>query len=58
MKEMAQGESVDEQRERRWPNRTNSGTVEVEFKPWEEDSDYSEEEELGPNTRNTFTSHN
>jgi len=58
MKEMAKGEAVDEQRERRWPNRTGAGSVEVEFKPWEEDSDYSEDEDLGPNTRNTFKSHN
>lgn len=58
MKEMAQGEAVDEQREKRWPNRTVAGTVEVEFKAWEEDSDYSEDENLGPNTRNTFTSQN
>lgn len=58
MKEMAKGESVDEQREKRWPDRTAAGTVEVEFKPWEEDSDYSEDENLGPNTRNTSTAQN
>lgn len=58
MKQMAQGEAIDEQRERRWPNRTAAGTVEVEFKPWEEDSDYSEEENTGPNVRNTFAARN
>jgi hypothetical protein len=55
MKQMAQGENVDEQRERRWPNRTTPGSLEVETKPWEEDSDYDSEDETGPNVRNMTT---
>ncbi|KAF5363340.1 hypothetical protein D9756_000462 [Leucocoprinus leucothites] len=53
MIQMARGEAVDEQRERRWPGRTAPGTVEVEFKPWEENSDYDEDDEIGPNVHNT-----
>ncbi|KXN89673.1 hypothetical protein AN958_05540 [Leucoagaricus sp. SymC.cos] len=53
MIQMAQGEAVDEQRERRWPGHTPAGTVEVEFKPWEENSDYDQDDETGPNIRNT-----
>jgi len=40
---MAAGDPVDIQRENRWPNRTTHG-VKVAFKPYEEDSDYSDEE--------------
>ncbi|KAF9446955.1 hypothetical protein P691DRAFT_803252 [Macrolepiota fuliginosa MF-IS2] len=58
MIQMAQGEAVDEQREKRWPNHTPAGTIEVEFKPWEEDSDYSESENTGPNSRNTYAQRN
>jgi hypothetical protein len=39
---MASGEPIDTQREKRWPNHTSG--VKVEFKPWEEDSDYSDPE--------------
>ncbi|KAL9712881.1 hypothetical protein Ac2012v2_004121 [Leucoagaricus gongylophorus] len=53
MIQMAQGEALDEQRERRWPNRTAPGSVEVEFKPWEENSDYDEDDYIGPNVHNT-----
>ncbi|EKM80129.1 hypothetical protein AGABI1DRAFT_73024 [Agaricus bisporus var. burnettii JB137-S8] len=53
MIQMAQGENIDEQREKRWPNRTAPGGLEVEMKPWEEDSEYDEEDEMGPNVRNT-----
>ena len=48
---MASGDPVDIQREHRWPNRTGlTGTrgVKVQFQPWEEDSDYSDEEGLTP----------
>lgn len=47
---MASGDPVDLQREKRWPNHTGETTapgpkgVKVEFKPWEEDSDYSDQE--------------
>ena len=44
---MAEGDAVDIQREKRWPNQTATG-VKVELKPWEEDSDYSDEEGLIP----------
>ncbi|KAF7355400.1 putative nucleolar protein C2C4.08 [Mycena sanguinolenta] len=47
---MASGQPLDMQREMRWPNRTggpgaNSG-VKVQFQPYEEDSDYSDQEGL------------
>ncbi|KAG5648977.1 hypothetical protein DXG03_000326 [Asterophora parasitica] len=42
---MAGGDPVDIQREKRWPNRTSQG-VKVDFKPHEEDSDFSDEEGL------------
>ena len=51
MKSMASGEHVDNQRETRWPNRTAATGVQgpkVQFKPWEEDSDYSDQEGLVP----------
>jgi hypothetical protein len=47
---MASGDPVDLQREKRWPNRTGEGAphvpkgVKVEFKPWEEDADFSDQE--------------
>lgn len=50
MKSMALGDPVDLQREKRWPNRTGEPGpqgpkgVKVEFRPWEEDSDYSDTE--------------
>ncbi|KIM90889.1 hypothetical protein PILCRDRAFT_811386 [Piloderma croceum F 1598] len=50
LKTMASGDPVDLQREKRWPNRTGEGAphapkgVKVEFKPWEEDSDFSDQE--------------
>ncbi|KAK7060577.1 hypothetical protein VNI00_001343 [Paramarasmius palmivorus] len=45
-KEMAQGETLDVQRERRWPNRTGSdGTLRVDFSPYEND-DWSDQEDL------------
>ncbi|KAG6857091.1 hypothetical protein H0H87_009652 [Tephrocybe sp. NHM501043] len=47
MMAMAGGDPVDIQREKRWPNHTTQG-VKVEFKPFEEDSDYSDEEGLVP----------
>lgn len=43
MQSMASGDPVDLQREKRWPNQTVSG-VQVSLKPWQEDSDYSDEE--------------
>ncbi|PPQ68001.1 hypothetical protein CVT26_007364 [Gymnopilus dilepis] len=46
-KEMASGDPVDVQREKRWPNQTPVG-VKVELKPWQEDSDYSDEEGILP----------
>ena len=44
---MASGDPVDVQREKRWPNQTPVG-VKVELKPWQEDSDYSDEEGILP----------
>jgi hypothetical protein len=47
---MASGDPLDLQREKRWPNRTGEAGpqvqkgVKVEFKPWEEDSDFSDQE--------------
>lgn len=49
MKSMANGDPVDIQREARWPNRTGENStrgVKVAFHPWEENSDYSDEEGL------------
>ncbi|CCM03189.1 uncharacterized protein FIBRA_05311 [Fibroporia radiculosa] len=45
---MASGDPVDEQREKRWPNRTTHANPKVEFKPWEEDSDLSDLEGVMP----------
>jgi len=47
LRRMAEGDAIDIQREQRWPNQTATG-VKVELKPWEEDSDYSDEEGLIP----------
>lgn len=44
---MAEGDPVDSQRDKRWPGRTGTG-VQVQFKPWEEDSDFSDEEGIFP----------
>jgi len=58
IKEMASGDPLDMQREKRWPNRTGNTThptapqtgagVKVKFDPWEEDSNYSDTEGVGP----------
>jgi hypothetical protein len=45
---MAEGDPIDIQREKRWPNQTAATGVKVELKPWEEDSDYSDEEGVIP----------
>ena len=47
LRSMAEGDPIDIQREKRWPNQTAAG-VKVELKPWEEDSDYSDEEGVIP----------
>ncbi|KAF8974470.1 hypothetical protein BDZ97DRAFT_25748 [Flammula alnicola] len=47
MRSMADGDPVDIQREKRWPQQTPAG-VKVELKPWQEDSDYSDEEGVLP----------
>jgi hypothetical protein len=47
MKCMADGDPVDIQREKRWPNQTPAG-VKVELAPWQEDSDYSDTEGILP----------
>ncbi|KAI0335439.1 hypothetical protein GY45DRAFT_1316760 [Cubamyces sp. BRFM 1775] len=39
---MASGDPVDQQREQRWPKRTEDNQPKVEFRDWEEDSDYSD----------------
>lgn len=57
LQSMASGDPVDMQREKRWPNRTanNTGTpqtgagVKVNFDPWEEEEDFSDQEGIfGP----------
>lgn len=45
---MAEGDPIDIQRDKRWPNQTVAAGVKVELKPWEEDSDYSDEEGVMP----------
>jgi len=50
LREMASGDPLDSQREKRWPNRigiggSNAG-VKVQFTPYEEDEDYSDQEGL------------
>jgi len=47
MRNMADGDPVDIQREKRWPNQTPAG-VKVELQPWQEDSDYSDTEGILP----------
>ncbi|TBU32800.1 hypothetical protein BD311DRAFT_749753 [Dichomitus squalens] len=44
MMSMASGDPLDEQREKRWPNRTVDSKPKVEFADWEEDSDLSDME--------------
>jgi len=51
LRNMAEGDPIDIQREKRWPSQT-AATMKVELKPWEEDSDYSDEEGLLPMPRN------
>jgi hypothetical protein len=54
MKSMASGDPVDIQREKRWPKRTQttgSQGTKVQFQPWEENSDYSDQEGLVPPIR-------
>lgn len=48
MKSMAAGEPCDAQREKRWPLHSSATEPKVVFQPWEEDSDYSDEEGLFP----------
>ena len=48
LRNMAEGDPIDIQREKRWPNQTAAAGVKVELKPWEEDSDYSDEEGVIP----------
>jgi hypothetical protein len=44
LREMASGDPIDMQREKRWPNHIpESKGVKVEFSPWEEDSDWDGE---------------
>ncbi|KAI1795205.1 hypothetical protein LXA43DRAFT_970852 [Ganoderma leucocontextum] len=50
---MASGDPLDEQREKRWPNRTVNGEPKVEFAEWEEDSDMSDMEGIFGFPRNT-----
>ena len=47
LRSMAEGDSVDIQQKTRWPNHTTTAGK-VELKPWEEDSDYSDEEGVIP----------
>ncbi|KAJ7283553.1 hypothetical protein C8J57DRAFT_1292881 [Mycena rebaudengoi] len=57
LEEMASGQPLDMQREARWPNRTgepgSTAGVKVQFQPYEEDSDFSDQEGImggiGPN---------
>ena len=52
---MASGNQLDAQREQRWPKQTHrdqkGSSVKVKFRPWEEESDYSDME--GAFTRRT-----
>jgi hypothetical protein len=43
VRSMAGGLPLDLQRECRWPNQTNP-VIEVEWKPWQDDSDFSDTE--------------
>ena len=48
VRSMAGGQPLDMQREARWPGQTNPA-IEVEWKPWQDDSDVSDTEGmLGP----------
>ncbi|KAI0832389.1 hypothetical protein BC628DRAFT_1310050 [Trametes gibbosa] len=48
---MATGDPVDQQREQRWPKRTEDAAPTVEFRDWEEDDEYSDMEGvMGPPT--------
>ncbi|KZT74359.1 hypothetical protein DAEQUDRAFT_781910 [Daedalea quercina L-15889] len=51
---MASGDTLDVQRDKRWPNRTSSINTKVEFKPWEEDSDEDDLEGIVPADRSTM----
>jgi len=49
---MASGSPLDTQRELRWPNQTKP-SIEVEWKPWQEESDFSDTEGIfDPNNLN------
>ncbi|KAH9938180.1 uncharacterized protein B0H18DRAFT_965939 [Fomitopsis serialis] len=50
---MASGDTLDVQREKRWPNRTSSINTKVEFMPWEEDSE-DDLESMMPGNRATM----
>ncbi|KAH9853500.1 hypothetical protein C2E23DRAFT_777126 [Lenzites betulinus] len=51
---MASGDPVDQQREQRWPKRTEDAQPKVEFQDWEEDDEYSDTEGvMGPPTAGT-----
>ena len=51
---MASGDTLDVQRDKRWPNRTSSMNTKVEFMPWEEDSDEDDLEGIMPAARATM----
>ncbi|TFY50932.1 hypothetical protein EVJ58_g10826 [Rhodofomes roseus] len=51
---MASGDTLDVQRDKRWPNRTSSINTKVEFMPWEEDSDEDDLEAIMPGSRATM----
>ena len=51
---MASGDTLDVQRDKRWPNRTSSMNTKVEFMPWEEDSDEDDLEGIMPADRATM----
>ncbi len=40
---MASGDPIDQQREQRWPGRTND-KPKIEFEEWEEDSEFDDME--------------
>ncbi|KAJ7068364.1 hypothetical protein C8F01DRAFT_1117896 [Mycena amicta] len=44
LRKMVGGEPLDVLREEMWPNQTHASGLAVEFKPWEDDSDYSDQE--------------
>ncbi|KAF9534229.1 hypothetical protein CPB83DRAFT_843895 [Crepidotus variabilis] len=43
MQTMADGDTLDIQREKRWPSQTKTG-LKVDLEPWQEDDDYSDQE--------------